>query len=329
MSLNLYAKLKPDRKRPWFATNPLLSVSIHISLVVVPVVILLILGCGNDDGSKEILRDGTPSQTEPNYYPMSVGNRWIYRNPDGSRWTRQVTETDFIGSRQYYFFAYNPPVGGNQLGFLEVPVAASTASHLLFRGGNEIQGFVRQTIYELDGIPLLSTYETSVDTWRELVLLRFPLYPDKTWDSLNIRLSGSYTYGPPVHGWEVTFEADWIISGRVGHLESVNVPAGSFEHCLKVEYKPKQSLEVTANGRMGAKFLEGLRASRQKVIEENLATLFTRVIPKLGFETVWLAPGIGPVKIETPNGIAELIDYELKAVASEKDSGQLPVVSVQ
>ena len=33
---------------------------------------------------------------------------------------------------------------------------------------------------------------------------------------------------------------------------------------------------------------------------------------------VWLAPGVGPVKIETLNGIAELIDYEVKAVASSQ-----------
>ena len=297
-----------------------MSVTIHRSLTTLLIVILFIFGCGNDEGMKEIIRDGAPDRTEPNYYPMSVGNRWVYRNPDGSQWTREVTETDFIGSRQYYFFSHNPPEGGDRLGFLEVPVAASTASHLLFRGGNEIQGFIRQTIYEPDGIPLLSTYETSVDTWRELVLLRFPLYPDTTWESLNIHLSGSFTYGPPPHvpplGWAVTFEADWLISGRVSHPESVKVAAGNFEDCFKIEYEPKQSLEVKANALLPAEMVERLRASRQKVIEENLATLFTRVIPKLGFETVWLAPGVGPVKIETPNGIAELIDYEVKAVAS-------------
>ena len=36
------------------------------------------------------------------------------------------------------------------------------------------------------------------------------------------------------------------------------------------------------------------------------------IIPELGFETIWLAPGVGPVKIETVDGIAELIDYEIK-----------------
>ncbi len=49
-------------------------------------------------------------------------------------------------------------------------------------------------------------------------------------------------------------------------------------------------------------------------IREELNDLLMHLMPKLGLQTVWLAPGVGPVKIETPNGIAELIDYEIKAV---------------
>ena len=33
---------------------------------------------------------------------------------------------------------------------------------------------------------------------------------------------------------------------------------------------------------------------------------------KLELQTVWLAPGVGSVKIETPDGISELIDYAIK-----------------
>ena len=47
-------------------------------------------------------------------------------------------------------------------------------------------------------------------------------------------------------------------------------------------------------------------------IHVELTDLLMAIMPELGFETVWLAPGVGPVKIETPNGIAELIDYEIK-----------------
>lgn len=45
-------------------------------------------------------------------------------------------------------------------------------------------------------------------------------------------------------------------------------------------------------------------------------SFFTDVKPKLGLEIVWLAPGVGPVKIEGAEGSAVLIDYEIKAVAS-------------
>ena len=47
-------------------------------------------------------------------------------------------------------------------------------------------------------------------------------------------------------------------------------------------------------------------------IHIELTDLLMAIMPELGFETVWLAPGVGPVKIETPNGITELIDYEKK-----------------
>ena len=64
------------------------------------------------------------------------------------------------------------------------------------------------------------------------------------------------------------------------------------------------------------KIQESLLSLLELDIREELADLMLSMAPGLGFETVWLAPGVGPVKIETPNGIAELIDYEMKAVAS-------------
>ena len=47
-------------------------------------------------------------------------------------------------------------------------------------------------------------------------------------------------------------------------------------------------------------------------IRKELTDLSMHLTTKLELHTVWLAPGVGPIKIETPNGIAELIDYEIK-----------------
>ena len=47
-------------------------------------------------------------------------------------------------------------------------------------------------------------------------------------------------------------------------------------------------------------------------IRKELTDLSMHLTTKLELNTVWLAPGVGPVKIETPSGVAELIDYEIK-----------------
>ena len=47
-------------------------------------------------------------------------------------------------------------------------------------------------------------------------------------------------------------------------------------------------------------------------IRKELTDLSMHLTSKLELQTVWLAQGVGPVKLETSNGIAELIDYEMK-----------------
>lgn len=276
--------------------------------------VLLITACGNNE---EITGVAAPHETEPNYYPMSVGSRWVYRNPDGSVWTREATETEFIVSRKYQIFSYSPP-RDYQLEYLNSPAYEATYSHLLLFTGDEARRMMEEVIYGTDAVPFLTSFKTTVDMGRSFVLLRFPLYPEKTWETLNIRLTGGSSYGhqppwPELQRQDLSFEADWVVSARAGQLKSVSTPAGAFEDCLMIEYQPKQqSAEVTAHGRSNADLREALLRTRGKGIRENLSTLFASVMPKLGLETVWLAPGVGPVKMKTPDGIAELIDYEMK-----------------
>lgn len=276
--------------------------------------ILLITACGNN---QEITGGTAPHETEPNYYPMSVGSRWVYRNPDGSEWTREVTETEFIASRKYHIFSYSPS-RNNQLEYLNSPTYEVTYSHLLLSTGDEARRMMEDVIYGTEEVPFLASFKTTIDMGRSFVLLRFPLYPEKTWETLNIRLTGGSSYGhqppwPELQRQDLSFEAVWVVSASAGQLESVNTPAGAFEDCLMIEYQPKQqSAEVSAHGRSNADLREALLRTRGKGIRENLSTLFASVMPKLGLETVWLAPGVGPVKMDTPDGIAELIDYEIK-----------------
>ena len=51
--------------------------------------ILLIFGCGAEEATDsnplvETVGDATFNTVTPNYFPMTLGNRWVYRSPDGS-----------------------------------------------------------------------------------------------------------------------------------------------------------------------------------------------------------------------------------------------------
>ena len=106
-----------------------------------------------------------------------------------------------------------------------------------------------------------------------------------------------------------------MILGKIGDdRELVEVSAGKFEDCHKIQYEAKlasyRTVEFRDLARMIAPrvYLETVESE----IREELNDLLMHLTTKLELQTVWLAPGVGPVKIETPDGIAELIDYEIK-----------------
>ena len=101
-------------------------------------------------------------------------------------------------------------------------------------------------------LPDILTYlfesKTSVVWHSDLTLLRFPLVPGETYQSLNLRLSGlsgdsTYIYA---------YEAEGVILGKIGDdLELVETPSGAFEDCLKIQYEAKQPTVKTEEFRNG------------------------------------------------------------------------------
>ena len=47
-------------------------------------------------------------------------------------------------------------------------------------------------------------------------------------------------------------------------------------------------------------------------LRKELTTLFRDALPRMQLGAVWLAPDVGPVKIERADGISELISYDVK-----------------
>ena len=314
---------------------------------------LLIYGCGGEESMAQPLVE-TVGDEKLNvvapistiYYPMTVGSRWGYRNPDGSEWTREVTETKKFGTNYYHFFGSDPPLQDTQTESLKSPVYVALLDRLDRRiVHNDINAAIREIIVDSGGetpnwgigmscnkqgrqkavceskkdrptpgiLTYLYRYNANVTSHSRLTRFRFPLVPVETYNALDLILRGSYDRPFYIHD----FEAEVAILGRIGgDRELVEVSAGEFEDCLKIQYEAKlESYRTTESRDLGRMIAPEVNLETvESEIREELNDLLMHLMPKLGLQTVWLAPGVGPVKIETPNGIAELIDYEIKAV---------------
>ena len=78
-------------------------------LSLIFIALFLIIGCGADEESVENEVTKPLSETiPPNYYPDSIGSRWVYRSPSGFQWTREVTGKKAIAGQVYRVFDYIP-----------------------------------------------------------------------------------------------------------------------------------------------------------------------------------------------------------------------------
>ena len=90
---------------------------------------------------------------------MSIGSRWVYRNPDGAEWTREVTETEQVGSHLYHFFNYGPLIDDDQLDSSETPMYTptpyvTTLDRLILKIKMvDVNDAVQQTIFESGRVP--------------------------------------------------------------------------------------------------------------------------------------------------------------------------------
>ena len=168
-----------------------------------------------------------------------------------------------------------------------------------------------------DALMCLSKYDARVVWNNELTALRFPLVPYRRWKAIDVRMSGTW-YVPPF--WDVdgvgdlhSFETDVTISGIAGQPESVVTPAGTFEDCIKIRYEmTRLSFETTEYTSAPLVFEQRKLELYETELRKELTTLFRDGLPRMQLGAVWLAPGVGPVRIERADGISELISFDVK-----------------
>lgn len=315
--------------------------------------ILLLYGCGGeefvDDSVVETTSGVTPNEAIPIstiYFPITLGNRWTYRNPDGSEWSREIAELEVSDAELYHSYRYDSPVKLDSLGSVEY----LTYVDRLVRRMNlaDINDVVREILLESgDGAkdwglamscfkeegrkpscvakknifkPRILAYLFNANThvvWHsKLTLLQYPLLPNQTYSTLDLRLTGKADESS-LSVYIFDYNSDWTILGSTGgDWESVETLAGSFENCLKIQYEAKPTRFTIVDFRKyfpgdGDPYQDAAREAVESELLNELTDLLSNIVTELGLHTMWLAPGIGPVKIETPDGMAELISYQI------------------
>ena len=226
----------------------------------------------------------------PNYFPDTVGSRWVYRNADGSEWSREVTDGNSIHGEGFQVFTYTPPVPETEFDSLKPSAFRVTDSQVLFGIGEKMDRYVQNELPasvadEFAGLELDITVEPI--THPEFVFCQLPLTVDFQWDAFNTNVNGSIVLQNLVL-LQFPFEVQVSVKGECVAVGSLETPAGSFEETYQIEYRT----EITQ-------------------------TLFSEAETTQQRQTVWFVPHVGIVKIEGESGVTELIAYTLPETVGE------------
>lgn len=240
--------------------------------------IFVLFGCGSDETP-------APMEQMPNYFPDAVGSRWIYRNSDGSQWTREVSGEANIEGKDYRVFEDTPPIAATELDFLNSSYYRVTSNAVMFTVNEKVTDYLQTELPkaaqdEFAGLELTVAVEPFAHP--ELIFLQIPLVPNFQWDALNIKVSGNIIL-QNLALLQIPFEAHIRVKAEVVAESPLETSAGNFEKTYRIEYQT----EITH-------------------------TLFSADETIQGQETIWFVPHVGVVKIEDEHDTTELIEYTVK-----------------
>ena len=223
------------------------------------------------------------------YFPHTLGSYWVYEDQDGNELTRRVIENKDIDGETYHTFSYEPAledwadydyhihphlyrVGEEQVTFwvgddVEKAVKARLAKEV------EVFGKIHEANFDL-------LYDIEVEAQDPFYVLPTSVTFDEKWDVAQIKAKVTMTPDPPQDPEETICEFTIVETGKVLGTENVETPAGTFEDCLKIEYRTSTEVAIFVHGANGG--------ARDRAGEANP--------PGESVTTLWVAPNVGIVK---------------------------------
>lgn len=241
------------------------------------------------------------NETAKLYFPSTLGSYWIYEDQNGNELTRQVVEGEEISGVTYSGFSYDPEledwiefdrhfvpylfhVGDEWVSYLVGEEVENAVEALL---GKEMDSLSQQlqNVFDASTPPELNItvnliYDVEAEAEENCFLLPLDVTPNEEWDSFNVSAVITFTMdiqglpdlqGAPPDIPEITINVDMQETGIILGTETVDVPAGTFEDCLKIQFQTDTKISTT---------------------DPNP----NKDAPGETLTTIWLAPNVGIVK---------------------------------
>ena len=267
------------------------------------------------------------------YFPDAPENYWVYEDENGDELTRYAVEPQEVDGQTHRAFSYEPRLEDwkNYQHYVRPYFYLVEDEWVAFRVGEDVENATKANIAQQwdeiiavarqqmqnqlppgINVDINMTYELEVEAQDYFYFLPTPATFNEEWEAMradikmdtNISLQSDMA-GVPSFNQNILKHLTVVETGNVVDTETVETEAGTFEDCLKIEYRADVTMETSPP-------VED--AESMSAYGETLTTL-------------WLAPNVGIVKFlresETWDVVRtlELTQFKVKPAESGSDSG--------
>ena len=265
------------------------------------------------------------------YFPDAVGSYWTYEDQDGEELTRYAIDPEEIDGETYRAFDYEPvledwttyqyyvhpyfyQVSDDWVAFFVGGDIENAMRAVTEKQWNEAMALMKEQMNNQlppgMNIDLNVTYELDIKAQDYFYFLPTPVTFNEEWEALRLDVKmdllievTSNVDGFPPTSQPITMFLTLVETGNVTGTEMVETSAGTFEDCLKIEYRNDATIETNPD-------------------LPDAKTLFANAY-KGAVTTLWLAPNVGIVKMLQESESVEIVKtleltkYEIKSTESE------------
>ncbi len=227
-------------------------------------------------------------ESSSKYFPGTLDSFWVYEDQDGNEFTRRAVEGEEIADEVYYAFSYEPAIE-NWIGynyFFNPSLYKIGDSGIIFSVGDEVEKIVKARLQkEMDGFTEVVKKETPPDAVIEididvqaqdqLTFLLDTVTENEEWDvnEYDAKITMAFSGGGLPANQQMIIDYQILETGIVLGKETLEIPAGTFEECIKVEFRTETTYTM-------------IPPPPPEAVEQPGETV----------TTVWLAPNVGIVK---------------------------------